>query len=76
VFFKIVGSAFLLFSIYRLIRVIWLRQFPKREGWLSYQWVDRESSPGEYGFFVFVSGMMVVVAGLVLAIWIRTGAGT
>ena len=72
--FTVVGSALIIFCLYRLGRALLRREMIVRTG-LSYHWEPVGNRLGQHAFGVLMHVLLLAMAIIVLAGWIHTGAG-
>ena len=75
--FAIVGTLFVGFCTYRLLRIVLRKEVIVMDRWwMTYHWEPADGRRDQYWFSLIMSALLLIVAILVVAGWTVSGAAT
>ena len=73
--FAIIGTLFVLFCAYRLVRIIWRKEvMVMSRWWTTYHWEPANGRTGKYVSDLVMSALLLVMAIVVVVVWTGSGA--
>ena len=73
--FAIIGTVFILFCAYRLVRIIWRKEvMVSSRWWTMYHWEPADGRTGKFVSDLVMSALLLAMALAVVVFWTASGA--
>jgi hypothetical protein len=71
--FAVIGTLFILFCAYRLIRIISRKEIMIMHRWFGYHWEPVDGRTGQYAYQLIMSTLLLGMGFLVVWAWTSSG---